>query len=114
MKIIFVISYNIFVLELNIVESSDKAFVSLFHYFFSSSLYTLLYLPLSQVTHIPWQQDALAPETGLIVGDLVELNKRGVLTINSQPRVNGVSSSDPVHGWGSSGGYVFQKVGGTP
>ena len=26
-----------------------------------------------------------------------------------QPKVDACSSGDPVHGWGPSGGYVFQK-----
>ena len=32
------------------------------------------------------------------------------MTINSQPAVNGVLSSDPVHGWGNEGGYVYQRA----
>lgn len=35
---------------------------------------------------------------------------RGVLTINSQPAVNCASSQDKVFGWGTPGGYVFQKA----
>ena len=35
------------------------------------------------------------------------MNKAGFLTINSQPKVDGASSTDPVHGWGGEGGYVF-------
>jgi len=38
------------------------------------------------------------------------MNSAGFLTINSQPSVNGVSSDDPVHGWGPVGGYVYQKA----
>ena len=34
----------------------------------------------------------------------------GFLTINSQPRVNGVPSADPHVGWGGTDGYVFQKA----
>uniref|UniRef100_A0A8C9BTN4 Methylenetetrahydrofolate reductase n=2 Tax=Phocoena sinus TaxID=42100 RepID=A0A8C9BTN4_PHOSS len=37
-------------------------------------------------------------------------NRRGILTINSQPNINGKPSSDPVVGWGPGGGYVFQKA----
>lgn len=32
------------------------------------------------------------------------------MTINSQPSVNGAPSSDPVIGWGSPDGYVYQKA----
>jgi hypothetical protein len=38
------------------------------------------------------------------------LNSKGILTINSQPNVNGLPSSDPVIGWGSNDGYVYQKA----
>jgi methylenetetrahydrofolate reductase (NADPH) len=40
----------------------------------------------------------------------VALNRRGLITINSQPAVNGVKSSHPVHGWGPPNGYVYQKA----
>ena len=52
----------------------------------------------------------MAGETGLICESLGRLNRNGVLTINSQPAVNGKPSADPVFGWGSAGGYVYQKV----
>jgi len=42
---------------------------------------------------------------------LVNLNRNEeVFTITSQPSVNGVPSTDPVHGWGGAGGYVYQKA----
>ncbi|KAF9088733.1 hypothetical protein BGX23_007139 [Mortierella sp. AD031] len=41
---------------------------------------------------------------------LVELNRAGYLTINSQPVVNGAKSDDKVVGWGPPGGYVYQKA----
>ena len=34
----------------------------------------------------------------------------GLLTINSQPAVNGAPSDDEVYGWGGAGGYVYQKA----
>jgi methylenetetrahydrofolate reductase (NADPH) len=64
----------------------------------------------NSVTSIPWNDEELSPETGLIADKLALYNKRGVLTINSQPNVNGVDSSHPVHGWGIQNGYVYQKV----
>lgn len=67
-------------------------------------------LTLSQVTCLPWNDEPLAAETSLMKEELLRVNRRGVLTINSQPNVNGHPSSDPVVGWGPSGGYVFQKV----
>jgi methylenetetrahydrofolate reductase (NADPH) len=67
----------------------------------------------NSVTKIPWNDgndDELSPETSLIADKLAAFNRRGVLTINSQPNVNGVESSHPVHGWGRPGGYVYQKA----
>ena len=66
-----------------------------------------------KVTALPWNDDELAAETGVLVEKLASLNERGVLTINSQPAVNGAQSDDPVYGWGPKGGYVYQKVGTT-
>jgi len=34
----------------------------------------------------------------------------GLLTINSQPRVNGALSTDPSVGWGPAHGFVYQKA----
>ena len=69
-----------------------------------------MYIILVQVTRTPWSDEPLAAETGQITDKLIEINRRGALTINSQPRVMAASSTDPVHGWGNPGGYVFQKV----
>ncbi|XP_071552419.1 methylenetetrahydrofolate reductase (NADPH) [Panulirus ornatus] len=63
-----------------------------------------------KVTKVPWNDDELSAETSLLTDKLSEFNKRGVLTINSQPNVNGASSEDPVVGWGMPGGYVYQKA----
>lgn len=63
-----------------------------------------------KVTSLPWNDEELAIETSLIVAHLAHVNRHGILTINSQPAVNGTSSSDPVHGWGNNGGYVYQKA----
>lgn len=59
---------------------------------------------------LPWNDEPLAPETNLLKDELEKVNRRGVLTINSQPNINGKPSSDPIVGWGPGGGYVFQKV----
>lgn len=66
-----------------------------------------------QVTCLPWNDEPLAAETSLMKEQLLRVNRLGILTINSQPNVNGKPSSDPIVGWGPSGGYVFQKVGGS-
>ena len=59
---------------------------------------------------LPWNDEPLATETNLLKDELEKVNRRGVLTINSQPNINGKPSSDPIVGWGPPGGYVFQKV----
>jgi methylenetetrahydrofolate reductase (NADPH) len=41
---------------------------------------------------------------------LFNLNTNKIFTINSQPAVNGISSSDPNLGWGPTDGYVYQKL----
>ncbi|KAG7332185.1 hypothetical protein KOW79_004019 [Hemibagrus wyckioides] len=63
-----------------------------------------------KVICLPWNDDPLAPETNMLKDALAKVNRRGILTINSQPNINGKPSSDPVVGWGPPGGYVFQKA----
>ena len=63
-----------------------------------------------QIPSLPWCEASLALESTKIGSFLVALNRYGFLTINSQPRVNGESSTDPSVGWGSPGGYVYQKA----
>ena len=38
------------------------------------------------------------------------MNSNRLFTINSQPKINGVSSADPKFGWGPKNGYVYQKA----
>ena len=59
---------------------------------------------------LPWSESAITSEAEAIKPELVDLNRRGMLTITSQPSVNGVKSTHPVHGWGPHGGYVYQKA----
>ena len=63
-----------------------------------------------RVPRLPWSPAALLAETSTISRRLVDLNRAGFLTINSQPRLNAVRSDDPVFGWGGPGGYVYQKA----
>ncbi|MCJ1464511.1 hypothetical protein MMC07_003124 [Pseudocyphellaria aurata] len=63
-----------------------------------------------ELQSLPWSESPLTSEAEEIRPDLIDLNKRGLLTLTSQPSVNGVKSSDPVHGWGPHGGYVYQKA----
>lgn len=59
---------------------------------------------------LPWSETPITSESEAIRDELIELNRRGLLTITSQPSVDGVKSSHPVHGWGPHGGYVYQKA----
>lgn len=63
-----------------------------------------------KIETLPWSESALAAEADPIIDGLIALNKRGILTINSQPAVDGAKSNHPVHGWGPSNGYVYQKA----
>jgi len=42
--------------------------------------------------------------------NLRRINQMGILTINSQPNVNGQPSNNKINGWGSPDGYVYQKA----
>ena len=63
-----------------------------------------------KIRHFPWTDEEISPETKLIQNDLINYNQKGILTINSQPAINGISSSDPTVGWGVTDGYIYQKV----
>lgn len=63
-----------------------------------------------KVNSIPWSDEELAKETSLLTQQLSYINGCGVLTINSQPAINAKPSTDPMVGWGSKGGYVYQKA----
>ena len=61
---------------------------------------------------LPWSESAtLSPETALIKDHLIDLTRaKGYWTIASQPAVDGLPSTHPIHGWGPRGGFVFQKA----
>lgn len=63
-----------------------------------------------EISRLPWNDTSLASESDVISISLKNLNAAGFLTINSQPSVNGVPSTHPVHGWGGPKGYVYQKA----
>jgi len=58
---------------------------------------------------LPWSESSITAEVDVIKDRLIDLNRRGFLTINSQPAVNGAKSSNSVYGWGPRNGYVYQK-----
>lgn len=62
----------------------------------------------NEIKYIPWC-DNQADETLKIKDQLIEINKKGLLTINSQPKLNAVSSNSK-DGWGKSNGYIYQKA----
>ncbi|KAK4983692.1 methylenetetrahydrofolate reductase (NAD(P)H) met13 [Elasticomyces elasticus] len=63
-----------------------------------------------KVEALPWSESPISSEADTLRDDLINLNSRGLLTINSQPPVDGARSSHPVYGWGPRNGYVFQKA----
>lgn len=63
-----------------------------------------------EVSCLPWSDEPVSPEIRAICDELIDLNLRGYLTINSQPAVNGCRSTHPWHGWGPANGYVYQKA----
>merc|ERR1711923_600134 len=65
---------------------------------------------MGKVTRLPWDDDEIVAETALISEQLADINRRGVLTINSQPRINCAPSTDPSVGWGIPNGYIYQKA----
>jgi len=64
----------------------------------------------NEVKKLPWCSECPAKETNFIAKQLTKMNSLGLLTINSQPRVNASLSTDPYVGWGPSGGFIYQKA----
>jgi methylenetetrahydrofolate reductase (NADPH) len=64
----------------------------------------------NDVKKLPWCSECPAKETNFIAKQLMKMNDLGLLTINSQPRVNASLSTDPYVGWGPAGGFVYQKA----
>lgn len=64
-----------------------------------------------EISVLPWSEmEHMHGESEAIRQQLLSLNTRGLLTINSQPCVNGARSDDSSVGWGGKGGYVYQKA----
>jgi methylenetetrahydrofolate reductase (NADPH) len=66
--------------------------------------------PNKKVKLLPWCQEQPGDETVSIRNRLIQLCEAGLVTINSQPRVNGALSTDPLFGWGPAGGVCYQKA----
>ena len=64
----------------------------------------------NKVTRTAFNDEETDAETSLIKDQLAAVNRKGILTVNSQPAVNCAPSTDPKVGWGPPGGFVFQKA----
>lgn len=62
------------------------------------------------IDQLPWVEGTINLETEMIKDALTRMNENGLWTINSQPRVNGMPSSDKAVGWGGPHGVVYQKA----
>jgi methylenetetrahydrofolate reductase (NADPH) len=58
---------------------------------------------------LPWSDGPIGEDTATIKDKLIELNQKGIFTMNSQIALNATKSSDKVYGWGPKNGYVYQK-----
>ncbi|KAK4548142.1 hypothetical protein LTR36_010011 [Oleoguttula mirabilis] len=63
-----------------------------------------------KIQTLPWSEAPISSEADVLTNDLINLNSRGLLTINSQPAVDGAKSTHVVYGWGPRNGYVYQKA----
>merc|ERR1719487_1385063 len=75
-----------------------------------AELFVSFLTPGSAVTQLPWCAEKPGLEMVGIRSQLSEMCRAGMLTINSQARVNGALSTDLVYGWGPAGGVVYQKA----
>ncbi len=60
-----------------------------------------------KVKRLPWSETSVSSETTKINQFVKLLNENYLFTTNSQPKVNGAKSVDPVFGWGPKDGYVY-------
>ncbi|KAJ3130205.1 hypothetical protein HK098_005452 [Nowakowskiella sp. JEL0407] len=63
-----------------------------------------------KVAFLPWSSIPLSLESSIIKDQLMWVNQNGFLTVNSQPSVDGESSSHKVFGWGPKHGFVYQRA----
>lgn len=62
-----------------------------------------------KLNNLPWSDVPLNHEVDSLLTHLLDLNNRLIITVNSQPQINGIRSNDKIHGWGPKDGYVYQK-----
>lgn len=63
----------------------------------------------NEINCLPWSDTQVTDEINSIKNDLIDLNNHGIITINSQPKINCIESTNKIYGWGPSNGYVYQK-----
>ncbi|CAH2353375.1 methylenetetrahydrofolate reductase 2 [[Candida] railenensis] len=61
------------------------------------------------LSSLPWSDGPIGDESQVMVDNLIKLNQKGFITMNSQPAINAVKSKDKTYGWGPKVGYVYQK-----
>ncbi|KAH3668909.1 hypothetical protein OGAPHI_002664 [Ogataea philodendri] len=62
-----------------------------------------------EISCLPWSDGKITAEIEPTKAQILDINQHGILTINSQPCINGLQSVDKVFGWGPKHGYVYQK-----
>lgn len=63
----------------------------------------------NEVKLLPWSDGPIGTDTNVLKADLIDMNKRGILSLNSQPALSAVRSNDKIFGWGPKNGFVYQK-----
>lgn len=63
----------------------------------------------NEVKALPWSDGPIGADTDVLKDALIEINKKGFFTLNSQPALSGVRSNDKLYGWGPKNGFVYQK-----
>lgn len=58
---------------------------------------------------LPWSDSPIGADSASMANSLIQMNELGYFTLNSQPALNGVRSSNAIYGWGPKNGYVYQK-----
>ncbi|QWU89366.1 hypothetical protein CA3LBN_003689 [Candidozyma haemuli] len=62
-----------------------------------------------EIKSLPWSDGPIGDDTEVLKPALIEMNKKGIFTLNSQPALSAVRSNDEVFGWGPKNGFVYQK-----
>ncbi|ODV57970.1 methylenetetrahydrofolate reductase (NAD(P)H) MET13 [Ascoidea rubescens DSM 1968] len=63
-----------------------------------------------KLSMLPWCDSPInSLEISDYLNNLIDLNFKGILTVNSQPKINGVKSTSKIHGWGPRNGFIYKK-----